>query len=125
MQTERRFLLKRLFPTRTFEDRNPHGVDAAWNILVGVVNCDIQIGVTALVLRNLLVIAGWILNRTYGKQFNKIMILISRQILPKIQKKTPPELSAPVQRLAILLEEYHKAQSIPIPENRLSEYFWM
>ncbi|OQV17490.1 putative Nucleoporin GLE1 [Hypsibius exemplaris] len=124
MQTDRTFLLKRLFPTKTFDGVNPHGVQAGWELLSGLVNQEPQLGTTVLVMRNVLSVAGWLLHRTYQKQFSKLLAHVSRYVLPKIRSTTPKELQGPVERLAELLDVFHRTQTVAVPENRLSEEFW-
>ncbi|XP_055331101.1 mRNA export factor GLE1-like [Paramacrobiotus metropolitanus] len=124
MQTDRRLLLTRVFPTKQFHCANPHGAEAAWALLAGIVNGEVQLGITVLVLRNLLNIAGWLLAGTYGKQFTKMVHLISRQLLPRIRKRTPAELLGPVERLAESLADFHRLQTFPVPASRLDKRFW-
>ncbi|GAV04178.1 hypothetical protein RvY_14493 [Ramazzottius varieornatus] len=124
MQTDRTFLLRRLFPTKVFEGRNPHGAEGGWELLAGLANQDIEVGTTVLVLRNTLSIAGWLLKKYYEKQFSKLLIYVSRHMLPKIRERTPKELMGPVERLNELMETYHRTMTIAVPENRLSDDFW-
>lgn len=124
MQTDRSFLLKRLFPQKSFEGKNPYGIEAAWEFMAGLLNSEIQVTTTVVVLGSFLRVCGWLLQRTYGKQFFKIIVCISRNFLPKIKEKTPKEFMGPVERLGMLLDDFRRNQVFPVPENRLSEEFW-
>jgi nucleoporin GLE1 len=82
---------------------HPHGVENAWRWLAQTVNVEPRPDITATVLGDFLSVAGHSLHRSYGRQFVKLVRLITDEYMPKIKEVTQPGSGGPVTRLEGLL----------------------
>lgn len=103
---------------------HPHGMHNGWTWLTRIVNLEPRETVTATVLFDFLDVAGYSLSRNYGKQFWKLLCLICKELVPKIDRITQPDNKGPVVRLKIFLEKCVKSNSFPVPEGHLSVRWW-
>ncbi|XP_074642224.1 uncharacterized protein LOC141899689 [Tubulanus polymorphus] len=103
---------------------HPFGIEQSWIWLVNVINLEPRPSITATMLYDFLQVTGNVLNKTYGKQFHKLLNAIVLAYLPKIQKVTPAGSGGPVVRLESCLQKWLKSGNIPPPDGVLAPNFW-
>ncbi|XP_067132475.1 mRNA export factor GLE1-like [Centruroides vittatus] len=103
---------------------HPHGMKHAWIWLARLLNLQPRSDITATILVDFLEVAGYAMQKTYGKQFQKLMEALAIEFLPKVKKATLPGSGGPLQRLEYFLEEYFKEGTIPKPSGILDSTFW-
>uniref|UniRef100_A0A1L8DGM7 mRNA export factor GLE1 n=1 Tax=Nyssomyia neivai TaxID=330878 RepID=A0A1L8DGM7_9DIPT len=79
---------------------NPHDLKNAWRWLTNILNMPPLPYICSTILLEVLQIVGYDMVRTYGKQFQKVMVLIQKQYLPRLQTV---EEGGPLVRLEELL----------------------
>ncbi|GJD07659.1 Nucleoporin GLE1 [Galdieria sulphuraria] len=93
---------------------NLFGIDSGWTWLARVVNMKPR-RFTAFVLISFLEIAGYALNKHYGRQFEKLLRLIQGHILPNLPSNAPP---GPTARLQSFIEDFYNNKTIKEPQGR-------
>ena len=94
---------------------HPHGVDAAWRWLARLLNRCPPNRHTAVALDSFLKIAGFRMYAAYRGQFVKVLELIHREFLPKLDAKNDPDIRPVSSRIATYLQESLYTKS---PEGR-------
>jgi len=84
---------------------HPHGVQHAWMWLARIVNVEPRPDITATIIGDFLSVAGHELNKTYGRQFGKLVGLLANDYMPKIRAATQSGSGGPVTRLEGLLRD--------------------
>lgn len=103
---------------------HPHGIEHGWTWLARVLNLKPIPSVTATMLYQFIKVAGHALMKKYGRQFQKLLLVLCKEFVPAIDKLTPPEKRGPTQRLKDFLEECIKSQRIPVPDGYLTQRWW-
>lgn len=103
---------------------HPHGIRNAWIWLSRLLNLAPQSDITATILVDFLEVAGYLMQKTYGKQFQKLIQILAVEFLPKIKLVTSAGSGGPLQRLESFLAEYFKKGSISQPSGILNSKFW-
>jgi nucleoporin GLE1 len=83
---------------------NPLGIANGWKWLALVLNTDPLPGVTATVLFDFLEVAGHALWKEYRNQFEKLLCVLIKQYLPKIEAVTSAGQGGPTTRLRQFLD---------------------
>lgn len=94
---------------------HPHGVDAAWRWLARLLNRCPANRHTAVALDSFLKIAGFRMHNEYRGQFIKVLELVHREFLPKLDAKKDADIRPVSSRIATYLQERLYLQS---PEGR-------
>ncbi len=94
---------------------HPHGVDAAWRWLARLLNRCPANRHTAVALDSFLKIAGFRMHNEYRGQFIKVLELVHREFLPKLDAKKDADIRPVSSRIATYLQECLYLQS---PEGR-------
>lgn len=102
---------------------HPHGIANGWKWLSRVLNMEPRPDITATLLFDFLEVTGHALQKTYGKQFKKLLHIICKDFFQKIKRVTPAGSSGPVGRLETFLQQTVK-KGIPPPEGILNAEFW-
>jgi len=99
-------------------DRHPHGLEAGWTWIARICNRPPRTA-TASILLTFLEVAGYMMNKTYPHQFKKIIILIVKEVIPRIAAKTQPQ-EAAKHRLELWIKTHirHGALVVNEPEGR-------
>jgi len=103
---------------------HPHGLDHGWCWFSRILNLEPRPNVTATVLFDFLEVAGNALLNRYGTQFQKLLILLCQETIPKIESITPSESQSSVVRLKLLLEDVIKNGELNPPEGQLTVQWW-
>ncbi|XP_077996075.1 mRNA export factor GLE1-like [Glandiceps talaboti] len=102
---------------------NPHGLDEAWKWFSRILNIYPRPDVTATMIYDVLTVCGHSMANTYGRQFNKVLVILIKEYYSKIEDITPRGSGGPVARLRIFLETCLKKNAVPPPEGRLPSDF--
>ena len=95
--------------------KHPHGVDAAWRWLARLLNRCPPNRHTAVALDSFLKIAGYRMHTQYRGQFIKVLELVHREFLPKLDAKNDPDIRPVSSRVSsYLLERSYER----VPEGR-------
>lgn len=94
---------------------HPHGVDAAWRWLARLLNRCPPNRYTAAALDSFLKIAGYRMHNEYRGQFVKVLELIHREFIPKLDAKNEPDIRPVSSRMKTYLQESLYAKA---PEGR-------
>ena len=105
-------------------NNNPFGLELGWAFLARILNLRPRQDYTATALYEFLDVAGHALQRQYGKQFWKLLHVLIRDYLPKINEVTDPAQSGPVVRLKGFLEGCIKNRTLKIPDGYLTSRWW-
>ena len=103
---------------------HPHGIEQGWAWLARVLNLKPHPSVTATMLYEFIKVAGHALMKKYGRQFQKLLLVLWKEFVPAIEEVTPPEKRGPTQRLKDFLEECIKGNKIAIPKGYLTQRWW-
>ena len=104
---------------------HPHGIEHAWVWLSRAMNIDPEPDITATMIYDLLQVTGHALCKVYGKQFLKLLHILIKEMLPKLDSVASTGGGGALLRLKSLLETSVKNfGSIPIPEGYLQHGFW-
>lgn len=101
---------------------HPHGLEYAWQWLVCITKYDPRPDITATVLFYFLDTAGHSLLNHYGRQFWKLLRLISDDYMPKIVNAKGS--CGPVTQLQTFLHETLRSGRIKQPKGYLRPGFW-
>ena len=85
--------------------KHPHGIDAAWRWLVRLLNRCPPNRYTAAALDSFLKIAGYRMHAAYRGQFVKILELIHKEFLPKLEAKSDADVRPVSSRVSSYLIE--------------------
>lgn len=102
---------------------HPHGMEWGWRWLAHMLNLEPRQDITATLLFDFLEVAGHALQKTYGKQFQKMLHALCKYF-PKIESVTPAGSAGPVTRLKDFLRSAIKKTIIPPPEGVLTQSFF-
>ncbi|KAG8192692.1 hypothetical protein JTE90_009718 [Oedothorax gibbosus] len=111
-------------PPHSSTSPHPHGLAHAWKWLSRTLNLDPRPDITATVLFDFLDVAGHALQRTYGRQFRKILHVLCKEYFPKIKQVTPGGSGGPIERLETFLQQTVKRGHIEQPKGVLGPDFW-
>jgi nucleoporin GLE1 len=103
---------------------NPLGIANGWKWLALVLNTDPLPGVTATVLFDFLEVAGHALWKEYRNQFEKLLCVLIKQYLPKIEAVTSAGQGGPTTRLRQFLDKCITSGSVPEPKGVLPAGLW-
>ena len=103
---------------------HPFGLELGWAFLARILNLRPRADFTATAIYEFLDVAGHALQRQYGKQFWKLLHVLVRDYLPKVNEVTAPAQSGPVVRLKGFLEGCIKNRTIKIPDGYLTPRWW-
>lgn len=103
---------------------HPVGLRESWRWLAASLNLEPRPDISATLIFDFLEITGSAMYQNYGKQFQKILLLICKEYFPRIEKVTPEGCGGPVCRLKAFLERILKEGRIPSPDCALSHNFW-
>ncbi|KAJ3159589.1 Nuclear pore complex nucleoporin component, partial [Geranomyces michiganensis] len=92
---------------------NQHGIEYAWLWLARTLNAKPR-RVTALLILTMLEIVGFELLKKFGKQAEKLLVVLRDEFLPR----NPKEAVASGTRLKLFLDEVFKTGRIPPPEGK-------
>ena len=92
---------------------HPHGVDAAWRWLARLLNRCPPNRHTAVALDSFLKIAGFRMYAAYRGQFVKVLELIHREFLPKLDAKNDPDIRVVAHRDVPTGESVHEISRRP------------
>lgn len=103
---------------------HPIGLRESWRWLAASLNLEPRPDISATLIFDFLEITGSAMYQNYGKQFQKILLLICKEYFPRIEKVTPEGCGGPVCRLKAFLERILKEGRIPSPDGALPHNFW-
>ncbi|XP_028396330.1 nucleoporin GLE1-like [Dendronephthya gigantea] len=103
---------------------HPHGIDKGWTWLARTLNLKPYPSITATMLYEFIKVAGHLLMKQYGKQFQKLLLMLFKDFIPAMDEVTPAKKKAPVQRFKDFLDECVKTQKIAVPKGYLTERWW-
>ncbi|BFZ05487.1 hypothetical protein BsWGS_08526 [Bradybaena similaris] len=101
---------------------HPHGLEHAWMWLARTMNLEPHPDVTAAMIFDLLSVTGHFLFKEYRVQFAKLLHLLYRSYLPKLESVSVT--SGTIGRLKIFLETAMQNSSIPAPDGLLLKDFF-
>lgn len=104
---------------------HPHGLEHGWAWFTRILNLDPRPSITATLLYDFLEVAGHALMTRYGKQFKKLLLILVRDLMPKIVAVTPPQAKAGAIRLKMFLDTCIKDGKIKPPAGVLDQPWWM
>ena len=105
---------------------HPHGLEYAWSWFSQVLNLDPEPDITATMLYDFLQVVGHALFIQYKKQFLKLLHILVKETVPKLEQVSSAAGSGFLSRLKLLLENSLRHQGqIPQPEGYLQANFWM
>lgn len=84
---------------------NPFSLDVGWSWLARIVNRE-QRAITPAMVFAFLELGGYAMSRRYKKQFAKLMAMIQRAVVLKVNKSAP---KGPTSRLDVFISEYIEA----------------
>lgn len=111
-------------PPKVISQDHPHSVAHGWSWLARVLNLEPRPDYTATALYEFLEVAGHALVKKYKKQFWKLLLVIVKDYVPKIERASSSAQSGPVVRLKGFLEKCIKNQNIQLPEGYLMPHWW-
>ena len=111
-------------PPRGMSQHHLHGIEQGWRWLACMLNLQPQADYTATALFNYLDVAGHVLVKNYKKQFWKLLLVLVREYLPKIEQISSSVQSGPVVRLKGFLENCIKNQKFQTPTGFLAPHWW-
>ncbi|XP_022173587.1 nucleoporin GLE1-like [Myzus persicae] len=100
------------------------GIGQAWMLIAATVNLVPQLDITAIFLHEILIITGYSLKQTYGRQFIKMLEYISTNYMKKIDAVTPIGCGGPVQRLKTLISKVIQVGYVEKPKGIIPHNFW-
>ncbi|XP_067626574.1 mRNA export factor Gle1 isoform X2 [Eurosta solidaginis] len=100
---------------------HPFGIDHAWRWLVDFTNLEPMPDVSATLILEMLQTLGYVMCRTYGRQFTKLLLYIQRDYFPKLAQVDE---GGPRTRLEMLFINYISQNQIPEPQGTLHPSFW-
>jgi len=100
------------------------GIGQAWMLIAATVKLVPQLDVTAVLLYEILIITGYSLKQTYGRQFIKMLEYINTNFLAKIDAVTPIGCGGPVQRLKTLISKVIQVGYVEKPKGIIPHNFW-
>uniref|UniRef100_A0A1B6CGR4 mRNA export factor GLE1 n=1 Tax=Clastoptera arizonana TaxID=38151 RepID=A0A1B6CGR4_9HEMI len=103
---------------------HPFGIQESWRLLAGVLNLAPRPDISATIIHNVLDICGHLAYKTYGYQFQKMLLLLCKDYFPKIEKVSSEDCCGPVIRLKTFLEKILIEGRIPPPKGELDPNFW-
>nr|CAG4646292.1 EOG090X0755 [Macrothrix elegans] len=104
---------------------HPHGLEQGWRYLAAMLNLAPLHAITAEMLVEFLMVAGYSLSREYGRQFQKLLHLVCTEYFTMIRNATIEDAGAgSATRLKDFLNESITKGGIPPPEGQLSRGFW-
>ena len=106
--------------------KHPHGIEHAWIWLSRVMNIEPEPDITATMIYDLLQVTGHALCKEYKKQFLKLLHILIKEMLPKLNAVASSGGGGASVRLQSLLETSVKNFGIiPVPDGYLQNNFWM
>lgn len=104
---------------------HPHGIEYAWTWLSRVMNIEPEPDITATMIYDLLQVTGHALCKAYRKQFLKLLHILIKEMLPKLNSVASSRGGGASVRLQSLLETSVKnSGNIPVPSGYLQSHFW-
>lgn len=100
------------------------GIGQAWMLIAATVHLVPQLDVTAILLYETLMITGYSLKQTYGRQFIKMLEYINTNYMKKIDEITPVGCGGPVQRLKTFINKVIEVGYIEKPKGIIPHNFW-
>ncbi|XP_003248018.1 uncharacterized protein LOC100569917 [Acyrthosiphon pisum] len=100
------------------------GIGQAWMLIAATVHLVPQLDVTAVFLHEILIITGYSLKQTYGRQFIKMLEYINTNYIKKIDEVTPVGCGGPVQRLKTFINKVIQVGYIERPKGIIPHNFW-
>ena len=104
---------------------HPHGLEHGWVWFTRILNLDPLPSVTATVIYDFLEVTGHALMKRFGKQFEKLLVVLVNDLMPKIIAVTPANAKAGATRLKMFLDKCIKGRSIQPPEGLLTQRWWL
>jgi nucleoporin GLE1 len=111
-------------PPKGASPNHPHGITYGWMWLAKILNLPPKADYTATAIFEFLEVAGHSLLKQYHGQFWKLIHVLVRELVPKIEQITASSQSGPVVRLKSFLEKADRSRSMKIPEGYLSPGWW-
>ncbi|KAK3721642.1 hypothetical protein QZH41_003664 [Actinostola sp. cb2023] len=111
-------------PPRGSSTNHPHGITYGWMWLARILNLPPKPDYTATALFEFLDITGHALQKQYRSQFWKLILVIVRELIPKIRQITAPSQSGPIVRLESFLEKAFQSRSFQRPSGYLDANWW-
>ena len=103
---------------------HPHGLEYAWVWFTRFLSLEPRPSVSAVIVYDFLEVAGHAMMKRFGKQFQKLLLILCESYMPKVTKVTPNEGKPAVMRLEMFLEVCIKEGKIKEPEGLLSKQWW-
>ena len=111
-------------PPQLGDRKHPYGLEHGWAWFTRLLNLEPRPSVTATIIFDFLEVAGHAMHKRFGKQFQKLLLILCQNVLPKILEVTPKESKAGVMRLKLFLDTCIKEGRIREPEGRLTKGWW-
>jgi len=100
------------------------GIGQAWMLIAATVNLVPQLDITAIFLHEILMITGYSLKQTYGRQLIKMLEYINTNYMKKIEEVTPIGCGGPVQRLKSFISKVIQVGYVEKPKGVIPHNFW-
>ncbi|XP_017487410.1 PREDICTED: nucleoporin GLE1 isoform X2 [Rhagoletis zephyria] len=100
---------------------HPYGLQHAWRWLVDFSSLEPLPDISATLILEMLQTLGFSMCRTYGKQFTKLLLYISRDYFARLAQVDE---GGPRTRLEMLLMDYLNQKQISAPQGTLPPSFW-
>ena len=111
-------------PPQLGKKNHPFGIDNGWVWFTRLLNLEPQPTVTATIIYDFLEVAGHTMMKSYGKQFQKLLLFLCNEFMPKIINITDPKSKASAMRLKLFLDDCIKQGYIKQPEGFLAPQWW-
>lgn len=98
------------------DQNHPFGLKMAWKWLVRIINQE-PCHATAVILESFLDVAGYEMSRTYGRQFEKLLVFIENDFWARLPQVPGPQMSARV-RIRQFLTKCKQDGKLQIPEGK-------
>lgn len=103
---------------------HPFSIEHGWIWFTRLMNLEPRPSVTATMIFDFLEVAGHALMKRFGKQFQKVLLTLCRELMPKILEVTPANSKAGAMRLKMFLETCVKEGKIKPPDGMLTARWW-
>lgn len=103
---------------------HPFGIEHGWIWFTRLMNLEPRPSVTATVIFDFLEVAGHAMMKRFGKQFQKVLLTLCQELMPKILQVTPPDSKAGAMRLKMFLESCVEKSQINPPKGVLTQSWW-
>lgn len=103
---------------------HPFGIENGWIWFTRLMNLEPRPSITATIIFDFLEVAGHALLKRFGKQFQKVLLTLCKDLMPKILQVTPASSKAGAMRLKMFLEKCVKEGKMKSPDGMLTQRWW-